>query len=147
MAGKVVDDGDRLPLGSIQSQDADLRIDRADPGDFLIGRHRIRVPNVDFLAVLQEQTSILHDAIFMPNTNPRLDRNQVVIGLLDGCNCAVGNIIANSAMTMTGIDQHMLRIDLQFFLQSGSDGPQVVIANWSDLTNGHGINRDQNGSV
>ena len=145
MARKVVNDRQIPAILPVESQDADLRVDRPDAGHLGIRRQGVGVPHVGFLAVFELQPAILGDAIFGPDPRANAHRRQIAICPGDRLDRPDIDIGTNHAMTMAGIDDDTLGRDLQVSLKGGPDLAQVIVANVADAADGHGIHRDDHG--
>lgn len=78
MAGEVVDDRQRLSILPVQTEQADLRIDRPDANDILVARKRVGVADVGLPAVLQLEPAVLHDPVFAAAAGADPDGRQLL---------------------------------------------------------------------
>ncbi len=103
------------------------------------------MPHVRFPAVLQLQTTIFHDPVFVSATNAEVNGDQVFNGFLDRLKSSHVDVLADDAMTVTRIDHHIGRLDPKLFLNARTDLAKIIVAYVSDFTDGNGVDRNDHG--
>ena len=113
MAGEIVNGGQRGSIQAIQTQQTNFRIDRTDPGHFVIPGHGIRSSHIGLTAVDQSQATVFHDADFLPDAGTGTHGHQMFPRLLHRGNGPFRNIGTNNPMAVTGVDEHLPRRNAQ----------------------------------
>ena len=103
------------------------------------------MPDIDCSATFQDQATILHDFVFMSGSDAESDRFQASVGLSNGFNGFFKDIVTDHAMAVAGIRKHPFGVNVEFAEELLPHGWQVIVSNMADLTDGHGVYRDQNG--
>lgn len=142
MAREVIDDSQCLSVFSIQPKYTDFRVDRANAGDCVIGRKRIRVPAVRLPAVLQFEPAVFHNPIFAATARADIDRRHVLRGFFHCLNRSIGDIRTDNSVTMAGIDQYIRWIDVKFLIDPSADSGKIVVADPSNFSEGNGVHGD-----
>ncbi len=143
MAREIVNHGQRSTVQSIELQQSNLRIHRANSRHFIVPRHGICPPHICFTAVCQLQPTVLHYSHLLACSRTRLYRLQTFPGRRDSLDCPFQHVAAHHAMTMAGIGKNALRRNAQSLLQSLPYCGQPRIRNMSNAANRYRIQSDQ----
>ena len=98
--------------------------------------------DVGFPAALEFQAAVLHDPVFASHAGSGFDRNQVGPRLLHSLHSKIGDIGADHAVAVTGVDENPRGLDVELFIEAGADGGEIVVLDVTDFADGDGIERD-----
>ncbi len=101
----VVNHRQRPAVLSVETQQADLGVDRPGAGNLLLRRRRIGVAHVGHGAVLQFQPSILRDSVFVTAPGSGLYGHQIPAGAFHNVDGSLLDIGAHDAVAMAGVDE------------------------------------------